>query len=189
MNAQDLLTLMKERRSYRQFEDKQITDEELNMILEAGLYAPNAGSRQSALFLVTQDKDVNLKLGMINKNIGNFKPGRHVNPAQPSIIDDSTIKNAFYDAPTVITILTPKGFLYSELDAGVAGENMLLMAHALGLGGCMIGRAYKTLESEFGQKLLKEKGIPDNYCGYCHIIIGYPKGKTFVKNRKERVFR
>ena len=59
MNPDELLELIKTRRSYRTFEDKQINDQQLDMILEAGLYAPNAGGRQSILFLVTQDKQIN----------------------------------------------------------------------------------------------------------------------------------
>ena len=111
MNANELLKLMKERRSYRQFETKQIKKEELEMILEAGQYAPNAGGRQSTLFLVTQDKEVNETLGKINRQAAIIVAGRYVNKAQPSIIDNPKITSGFYGAPTVITLLGPKNFL------------------------------------------------------------------------------
>ena len=188
MNANELLKLMKERRSYRQFETKQIKKEELDMILEAGQYAPNAGGRQSTLFLVTQDEEVNKTLGKINRQAAIIISGRYVNKAQPSIIDNPKITSGFYGAPTVITLLGPKNFLYSEADCAVAGENMLLMASSLGIGGCMISRGKETMGSEYGQALLKEKGINDNYQGFYHIILGYPQGKTFVKERKDRVY-
>lgn len=190
MNANELLELMKSRRSYRLFEDRQICDEQLDMILEAGLYAPNAGGRQSTLFLVTQDKEVNDHLGRISRQVAKIVKGRYVSHEQPSIIDDPNIKSALYGAPTVITLLAPRNFLYSEANCVAIGQNMMLMAHALGLGSCMISRAGLTMDSEFGKSILKEKGInTEKYRAYYHIIVGYPQGKTVTKERKNRVYK
>ncbi len=188
MDASELLELIKQRRSYRQFENKQISDSELKMILEAGIYAPNAGGRQSTLFFVTQDHEVNETLGKINRSVAQIVDGRYVNKAQPSIIDNPKLISGFYGAPTVITLLAPKRFLYSEADCAVAAENMLLMAHALGLGGCMVARAGETMSSEYGQELLLKNGIDDHYKGFYHILLGYPKGNTYVKPRRQRIY-
>lgn len=188
MDANELLKLIKQRRSYRQFENKQISDDELRMILEAGMYAPNAGGRQSTIFLVTQDHEINETLGKINRSAAQIVEGKYVNKAQPSIIDNPKLKSGFYGAPTVITLLAPKRFLYSEADCAVAAENMLLMAHALRLGGCMIARADETMSSEYGQELLSKKSIDDHYKGFYHILLGYPKGNTYAKPRKDRVY-
>ncbi len=189
MNAQELLAIMKERRSYRQFDQKQITEEQLNMILEAGLYAPNAGGRQSSQFLVTQDKEVSETLGRIARGEAKIAAGRYVNKAQPSIIDNPEIKSALYGAPTVITLFAPSNFMFSEADCVAAGQNMLLMVHALGLGGCMISQAQKAFSTEYGQKLLREKGITEDQTAFYHIIVGYPKGETYVKERKKRIYK
>jgi len=189
MNAEDLLKIMKTRRSYRMFETKQISEEQLRYILEAGLYAPNAGSRQSAIFLVTQDAKVNNCLGKINRQTFKAVKGRQVNSQQPSIIDDPNIPSAFYGAPTVITLLAPRNFIYGGADCCVAGQNMMLMAHALGLGSCMIARGQPTMDSAYGRALLLEKGIdPEQYCACYHIIVGYPKGKTLTKDRENRIY-
>ena len=157
MNPDELLELIKTRRSYRTFEDKQINDQQLDMILEAGLYAPNAGGRQSILFLVTQDKQINEQLGKISRQVAHVVKGRYVSKEQPSIIDNPDIKSALYGAPTVITLLGPKDFIFSEADCYVACQNMMLMAHALGLGSCMISRAALTMNSDFGKALLEKK--------------------------------
>ena len=190
MDAQNLLDLMKSRRSYRLFETKQISDQQLEMILEAGLYAPNAGGRQSCLFLVTQNQETNDHLGRISRQVAQIVKGRYVSHEQPSIIDDPDIKSAFYGAPTVITLLAPGNFLFSEADCSVAGQNMMLMAPVLGLGSCMISRAGLTMDSEFGKDLLRRKGIDsEKYRAYYHIIVGYPKGKTVTKERKKRIYK
>lgn len=63
----------------------------------------------------------------------------YVSREQPSIADDPKLINAFYDAPTVITMFAPKDFLFSVDDCAVAAENMMLAADALGVGSCYIG--------------------------------------------------
>ena len=47
------------RRSIRRFEAKQLEEETLQQILQAGLYAPSAGGRQGVIFAVCQDKEIN----------------------------------------------------------------------------------------------------------------------------------
>ena len=67
---------------------------------------------------------------------------------------------------------------------------MMLMAHALGLGSCMISRAALTMNSDFGKALLEKKGIDTKkYRAFYHIIVGYPKGKTAIKERKSRIYK
>lgn len=189
MNSNDMLEMLKTRRSYRLFEDKQITDEELDMILEAGLYAPNAGSRQSAIMLVTQDKAINHKLGAINRQAMIIKPGNSVNTAQPSIIDNPDAKSAFYDAPTVITLLAPRDFIHSEADCAMVASNIILMAHSLGIGSCVIARAGVTMASEYGNLILESNNIDNRYKAYFHVVLGYGVGDTLIKERKQRIYK
>ncbi len=104
------------RRTIRRFQAQQIQEDELQAILEAGLYAPSAGGRQGVLFVVSQDQETNKKLGQIKKNNTHVKMSTdtvYISKEQPSIADDSTIMNAFYDAPTVITLFIPKGLVPS----------------------------------------------------------------------------
>lgn len=133
------------RRTIRRFDTKQISEEELQTILDAGLYAPSAGGRQGVLFVVSQNKETNEKLGRIKKSNSNVKMSTdtvYISKEQPNIADDPTITNAFYDAPTVVTLFVPKNFLYGPYDASVAAENMLLehiplarrMLYRLGMG-------------------------------------------------------
>ena len=131
------------RRSFRRFEERQIEESALQEILQAGLYAPSAGGRQGVIFAVCQDKEVNERLGKIKR--ANSHPRMatatsYVSKEQPSIADAPKLLNAFYDAPTVITLFAPKNFLFSVDDCAVAAENMMLMADSLGIGSCYIGQ-------------------------------------------------
>ena len=55
------------RRSIRRFSEKQVEEDALQQILQAGLYAPSAGGRQGVLFAVCQDRAVNERLGKIKR--------------------------------------------------------------------------------------------------------------------------
>ena len=99
----------------------------------------------------------------------------YVSKEQPSIADDASIKNAFYDAPTVVTLFAPRKFLYAESDACVAAENMLLAATSLGIGSCYIGSAWDSFEDPFGHETLQRWGVRTDYYSVLHVLLGYPK--------------
>lgn len=177
------------RRTIRRFLDRQIEEEELLTVLEAGLYAPSAGGRQGVLFVVSQNREVNEKLGRIKKNNSHVRMSTdtvYISKEQPSIADDSSIMNAFYDAPTVITLFVPKDFLYGPYDASAAAENMLLAAHAVGLGGCYIGSAWDSFRDPFGQEILKEWEIRTDYYAALHVLLGYPKDAQAPKAKERK---
>lgn len=184
------------RRAIRRFEKEQIEDEQLQQILQAGLYAPSAGGRQGVLFVVCQDQAVNERLGKIKR--ANSKPKMatatsYVSKEQPSIADDATLTNAFYDAPTVIIMFAPKNFLFAVEDCAVAAENMMLAADSLGIGSCYIGAGWTAFADPYGQEILKEWGIRTDYYGVMQLLLGYPrKGDNHPtpKPRKEnRIIR
>ena len=166
------------RRSIRRFAPEQIPVEDLERILQAGLYAPSAGGRQGVLFAVCQDRAVNERLGKIKR--ANSRPrmaqgDRYVSREQPSIADDPAITDAFYGAPTVITLFAPKGFLFSPEDCAAAAENMLLAADSLGVGGCYIGQGWTAFRDPYGQEILRQWNIPADHYGVMQVLLGYPR--------------
>lgn len=180
------------RRSFRRFEDRQIEESALQEILQAGLYAPSAGGRQSVIFAVCQDREVNERLGKIKR--ANSHPRMatatsYVSKEQPSIADDPKLLNAFYDAPTVITLFAPKNFLFSVDDCAVAAENMMLMADSLGIGSCYIGQGWMAFADSYGQDVLRQWELPVTHYAVMQLILGYPREEDrhpSAKPRKER---
>lgn len=190
----EVIQNMLERRSIRRYKPEQISDEELNAVLEAGRYAPSAGGRQSPIFVVCQNAEINAALGKINKAAfhGRMSAGNiYVSKDQPSIADDAGIVSGFYGAPTVITLFAPKNFLYSEADCCVAAQNIMLAAHSLGLGSCMVARAGDTFSSELGRRLREEWGIDEKMDAKIHVTVGYADGaQPPAKLRKDnRIMR
>ena len=174
----DVLKTIINRRSIRRFEEKQIPEELLEQILEAGMYAPNSGSRQAPIFAVCQNKELNEELGAINVEkmkeiIGKrppMKPGEKTAPKG----GDMEIKSFFYGAPTVITIFTPKNWYNFTLDAAVCAENMILAADSFGIGSCIIARATEVFATERGKEIQAGWGISEDYEAKLHVILGYP---------------
>ena len=186
----DILNLMKERRSIRKYQDRQIDREDLEKIIEAGLYAPNAGGGQRAKIVAVHNKELAEKIGRLN--LAHFDrsklAGGYVSSEQPSVIDNPQIQSGFYGAPTVCVIFGSKNFLYSIPDAFCCAENMVLEAANLGIASCIIARGEETFDNEVGRELLKAWNIPDTDTARCFVILGYydgdyPKNKPRKENR------
>lgn len=154
------ITDLLERRSCRSYLDNQITDEELGKILKAGLAAPSAMNRQSAVFVVVQDKKTIAKLSKLNAEVMNSD------------------KDPFYGAPTVIVVLAGRNNANAVQDGSLAMGNLMNAAHALRIGSCWINRAYEVFEKEEGKALLSEWGLKDEYIGVGNCILGYPKEES-----------
>ena len=174
----ELLELMKTRRSIRKYQDRQISREDMETIIEAGTYAPNAGGGQRRFIVGIRNAELADRIGRLN--VARFDrsklSGSYVSADQPSIIDDPTMKSGFYGAPAVCVVFAMENFLYSIPDAFCCAENMALMATELGISSCIVARGEETFDNETGAALLKEWNIPANYIARCFVILGYCVG-------------
>lgn len=182
-----LMDIIKARHSIRKYTDKQISRQDLELIIEAGNYAPNAGGGQRSVIVGIRDKALTTKLGIMN--LAKFDRSRligsYVSAEQPSSIDDPTIKNGFYGAPCVAAIFGQNNFAFRVADAFCIAENMVLQATELGISSCIISRGEETFLSDEGKSLLKEWEIPENYSCVCFVIFGYIDGEQpHTKPRK-----
>ena len=185
------------RRTIRRFDARQLEEADLELILQAGLAAPSAGGRQGVTFVVCQDRGVIERLGKIKRANSNVRMATSkenaVSLEQPSIADDPAITNAFYGAPTVITLFAPKNFLFAAEDCAAAAENMMIAATSLGLGSCYIGQGWQAFADPYGQEILKKWAVRTDLYAVMQLLLGYPrKGDAHpkAKPRKEgRVIR
>ena len=174
----DALELIKTRRSIRKYTDQQVSREDVEKVLEAGAYAANAGGGQRSMVVAVRNAELAARIG--HMNMAGFSRaglvGNYVSRDHPSVIDDASIKNGFYDAPTVLCIFCRERFLFSVADAFAIAQNMALEAHALGLGSCIVSRAETTFASNEGQELLKSWGVPEGYICRAFVTLGYCDG-------------
>lgn len=113
-----LLEFLKGRRSIRSFQQKPIEKKELEMIIEAGRWAPSASNRQPWEFIVIKNKEILVKLAK------SLSYGRFMKQVPVAIAIVAKIK------------MSPKWYL---IDTSLVSMNMMLMAWSLGIGTCWIG--------------------------------------------------
>lgn len=147
---------LKNRRSCRSYQDRQITEEELQQVLEAGMYAPTGRGAQAPIIVVVQDKDTIAALSKMN-----------------AVIMGNPEADPFYGAPTVLIVLADKSRPTYLYDGSCVMDNLLNAAQAVGLGACWIHRAKEEFESDEGKALLKQWGVEGDYEGIGHCVLGY----------------
>ena len=145
------------RRSIRKYQPRQVTDAELDAVLEAGLYAPTGKNNQKPVMVAVRDKETRDQLSRMNAAVMGV---------------DS---DPFYSAPCVIVVLADPEFPTWRDDGSLVMGNLMNAAHALGLGSCWINRAREEFDSEEGKQLLKSLGVTGDYEGIGHCILGWAK--------------
>ena len=139
----EVLEAIRTRRSIRSFNAEKIPDQDIVKILEAARWAPSAGNRQPWTFIYVKDPQV---LRMLK----NCSPGFYADAVAGIIIG-----------------IEKKSEKRGLLDACFAAENMLLAAHALGIGSCPI-------VSFNGEAIKKIIDAPENWEPVLVVSLGYP---------------
>ena len=149
---------IKGRRSVRKYRKEPVSEGLIVKILEASRWAPSAGNSQPWNFIVLKDGEVRRK-----------------------VADATTTGKFLANAPIgIAVVIDPRASKHPVEDGSIATQNMLLAAHALGLGACWIG-AYNSVYEE---KLKGILGIPENKRLLSIISIGFP-AESPTKTRKE----
>ena len=164
----ETLEVIRRRRSIRQYLSKQISDSELDAIMEAALFAPSAMNQQKWHFAVVQKKSVISRMVQIaraNKLRSNVS--FLVKKAQEEDY------HTYYGAPTVIIVSGEEQTKFVELDCAMAAQNIALAAESMGIGSCIMTSAGFLFASAKGMEMKKELGIPDGYRHICSIALGY----------------
>ena len=124
----DLLSIIKQRRSIRDFvKNQSIREETINLILEAGIYAPSAGNMQSWQFFVVLQAEMRVKL----MEAAHSQKFVAESPCVIVVCIDTALASERYGE-------RGKKF-YAIQDTAAAVQNMLLMAHDCQLGACWVG--------------------------------------------------
>jgi nitroreductase len=180
----EVLETIKKRRSLRQYGAKQISDSDLNAILEAALFAPTAMNQQKWHFTVVQKKSV---LAKRDRSARENKRNSNI----PFLVKSTEQKDyhTYYHAPTVVIVSGEQQAKYIQMDCAAAAQNITLAAGSLGIGSCIITSAGFLFASAKGQAVKKELGIPDNYEHICSVALGYGIGnKPSAPPRNREVF-
>lgn len=157
----EVIKAMLERRSVRSFKPDMPTKEQINTIIEAGLYAANGKGKQAVITVAVTNKQLRDRIAESNRLIGGWNEGF----------------DPFYGAPVMLIVLGEKGNPNCAYDGALVMGNMMLAAHSLGLGSIWINRAKQEFETEEYKQLLVELGVEGEWEGVGHCAIGYADGE------------
>lgn len=155
----EVINNMKTRRSIRKYKPDMISEDVLNRIIEAGTYAATGMGKQSPIIIAVTNKEIRDKFSKMNAEIMGV---------------DS---DPFYGAPVVLIVLADKARPTYVYDGSLVMGNLMLAAHAEGIGSCWIHRAKEEFESAEGKAFLKSLGIEGDYEGIGHCVLGYTDGE------------
>ena len=161
-HAETVLAAIAARRSVRKYRPDMPPKAIIDRIIEAGLWAASGMGKQSSVIVAVTNRDLRDRLSRMNCAIGGWKPDF----------------DPFYGAPAVLVVLADRHWENRVYDGSLVMGNLMLAAHALGLGSCWIHRAKEEFAGEEGRAILKELGIEGEYEGVGHCVLGYPEGKV-----------
>lgn len=154
----EFLDMLLTRRSVRAYKPDPVPTALLEEVLRAGTYAPTGGGRQSPVLVAITDRAARDEISRLNAAV----MGKDTDP--------------YYGAPVLVLALAdPASSTWVE-DASCALENMMLAAHALGLGSVWVHREREIFDSEAGKALLRAWGLPETLRGVGAIALGYASG-------------
>lgn len=163
----EALEVLYNRRSIRKYKPDQITREEMDAVIRAGICAASGKNGQSAIIIAVQDRETRDELSRLNAAVLGVK------------------SDPFYGAPTVLIVLAEADSNYTVQDGSLVLGNLMNAAKAVGLGSCWINRAREVFDSEEGKALLKKWGVEGEWVGIGNCILGYPDEDPAMKPRKE----
>ena len=166
------LETIKTRRSIRRFKPDMLPRETIDAIIEAGLYAASGMNTQNTVIVAITNKEVRDRLSRANAAVMGAE------------------RDPFYGAPVVLVVLAEKSRRTYVHDGSLVMGNLMLAAHALGVGSCWIHRAAETFDQPEWREFLKSLGLEGDYEGIGNCILGYTDGEepAAPARRDGRVF-
>ncbi|MDI9490936.1 MAG: nitroreductase family protein [Clostridiaceae bacterium] len=158
------LTAIKQRSSCRNFSTKQITEQELEQLINAALAAPTARNLQDLKINVIQDNQLIQDISDESFRL-----------MDEEILERMKSRNAqslFYGAPTVFILSSPYTS-FSNQNAGLATQNIALAAEAIGLSSCIIGLVAPAFAEDNPQNLKNRLSMTDDERFCLAIAVGY----------------
>ena len=213
-DAASLVNLMGSRRSCRNFSDRHVDRPLLEDLVKAGIAAPSGSNCQPWTFTILPDRRTVNRLG---RRVGDFfrKTNRMAEKrwlrtllkllGKPELdayfhLHYPTVEMGlsawdrgerdllFHGATAVIVVAADNGASCPSEDALLATGNMLLVAHAMGLGTCLVGFVIEAMRRD--RSIVRMLGIPDHETPYAVIAIGWPDETYYrVAGRKPVVIR
>ena len=174
----DIIEVFKERRSIRSYADTPLPEELLRQIIDESYYSPNAGNKQLLRMVVCKNAEINSYLGKLRRLVTNRfwwpEKGDYLAVTDADLEEEGNM-NAFYDAPVVVYLFSPKEFEFAEADSYIMANNICLIARNYDVGSVINSVAVDYFLTEKSRQILADWQIPEEYQIRAHACLGYPK--------------
>ena len=177
----DFETILKNRRSIRDFQNKEVPLPILKEIIQDTCLAPTASNGQPCRFIIIRNRDCIKKLS--NESKKSLLDDLDRNPNLPLKQYEAALRderfNVFYNAPCLVLFVGPKDVYSLDVDCGLTVAYFMFSATSRGLGTCWIGLGAHVRD----KKILDEIGVPSGCRIVAPIIIGYPESIPAASER------
>lgn len=167
MLSNEALEAIRRRKSARVYAFRQVQEEALISVVDAGRHAPYA-SEGLRYFAVVQDRDVLEAINLAAKEVA----AQMENGFFRTMGSDPRF-HSFYKAPTLVLVCAPDRDVSPEMDCAAASQNILIASESLGLGACWAYFPLLAFYSQDGPELLHTLQLPQGYRPYTAIALGY----------------
>ncbi len=212
--TQNLARLICSRRSCRHYKQTPVEKDKLTDLIRLAVFAPSGTNSQAWTFTCLSSRPEVLALGQsikafferMNKKAENFLLRKSLALFGAKTLDHyytnyyESVKTAmeqmekekrdrlFHGAPALILIGSSPGASCPKEDALLAASNILLAAHTMGLGSCLIGYAVAAMGAD--RSIQKELGIPESETIHAAVALGYPdESYQRITGRKQPAIR
>ncbi|MBQ8502884.1 MAG: nitroreductase family protein [Clostridia bacterium] len=164
-DSDKLLLAMKSRRSVRQFRNKEVSDEMIEKIIEAGRYCPTGTNAQDFSFTVVRDTLPELE----KEAVKFFRLGQKAATPFSGYIKNMTIdEHFFFKGAPVVIVVSGKG----DTSACLASSYMELMAESMGLGVLYSG--FFVAAAKLNRKISAMLELEKGHSPVTTLVIGWP---------------
>ena len=163
----EVLKTILTRRSVRAYKPDAVPEELLQAVLEAGTYAPSGRGRQSPVIVAVTSPEVRAELSKRYAEVMGVS------------------SDPYYGAPVLLLVLADGTVPTFVEDGSCVLENLMLAAHALGLGTVWVHREREIFDSEAGKAFLAQWGLPQTLRGVGAVALGYPASEPAAPAKRK----
>jgi nitroreductase len=172
------------RRSIREYEKRDLTEETIRRIIDAGVQAPTGLGFQPWRFVVVRDAALMREVSEYCKKtmIADLEGVEDPNMQRFLLLLGQESFNIFYGAPVLVLVFGASEDPMSSIDCTLCAAYMMLAAWALGVGSCWVGSASVVARNP---DLMERLQAPEGYNLVAQLIFGYPAAAPEKPERRD----
>lgn len=218
-SPEQVMTLLKTRRSIRAFRNKALDEQTIETIIDGARYAPSGHNSQSTEYCVVQDKDVLNQVSAMVIEYLKFEIKRFANPLFRSVAllaDREKVESGLHEiprfqqmiasyesgadpilngAPAVLAVHARRTVGFSDVNAQLALQNASIVAHSMGIGhfytGWIIAPCRAPMAKAWNRRIPDLLGIPSGNVLHGALALGYPipRFNNVIERKSPRITR